>query len=405
MELGRDLGIIQRHVCITARGARRVFDAAAIFQDHTYLSPAFIRADPGHFFIVDQSCRLTDAQDVRITQRLGIQLSSADLPAYNHRGHRKGDGIGILILILRRMLFILSCWVRRCEKTPYLNYLRSFEAAARHLSFTIAADELNYTQSAISNHVRSLEKFVGRPLFVRYPRSLALTTLGKAYLPIVRHALKDIDDSTEKLITTLHEKKVTIACSVSLAQYWLAGVVVDFNVSHPDIAVSIHGKIHSEDEAKFVDINLIAARSDESPESSLRLWSEKLTVVCAPDYTVEDKPLRNPVDTRKAHLIHVLGRPMYWQQYAELFGIDDWSMTGGSQTNSLNVALELAARGQGCAILPKSLIGTYLRRGLLVEPFDFDLKSAWSLYISQLGPGASKPAQELHRWLMQYQAG
>ena len=289
------------------------------------------------------------------------------------------------------------------KNTPYLNFIRSFEAAARHLSFTAAAEELNYTQSAISNHVRSLEKFIGRPLFVRYPRSLALTTLGKAYLPSVRHALKEIDESTEELITSLYEKKVTIACPVSLAQNWLAGVVADFSATHPDIAVSIHGKIHSEDEVKVADIKLVGARSEDVPEHSDRLWREKLTVVCATDYMVDDLPLSDPEDMRNAQLIHVLGRPLYWQQFAELFGLEDWGVTGGTQTNSLNVALELAAKGMGCAILPRSLIGNYLKRGVLKEPFEIDLQSPWALYISRETNTISKPAQALHRWLMQYQ--
>lgn len=73
---------------------------------------------------------------------------------------------------------------------PHLTFLRSFEAAARHLSFTAAAEELNCTQSAVSNHVRSLEEFLQRPLFVRHPRSLSLTDVGEAYLPSVRHALQ-----------------------------------------------------------------------------------------------------------------------------------------------------------------------------------------------------------------------
>ena len=72
---------------------------------------------------------------------------------------------------------------------PHLTFLRSYEAAARHLSFTTAAEELNCTQSAVSNHVRSLEEFIGRPLFVRHPRSLSLTDVGEAYLPSVRRAL------------------------------------------------------------------------------------------------------------------------------------------------------------------------------------------------------------------------
>lgn len=287
--------------------------------------------------------------------------------------------------------------------TPYLNFVRSFEAAARHLSFTAAAEELSYTQSAISNHVRSLEEFIGRPLFVRYPRSLALTTLGEAYLPAVRNALREIDNATESIIATLHEKKVIVSCPVSLAQNWLADVILAFNADHPDITVAIHGKIWTDEESQDADVELTSALANEKPKGSELLWREKLTVVCAPDYLVCGRPLTDPQDMRAANLIHMLGRTVYWHKFAELFDIRDWNLASGSQTNSVNVSLELAAGGLGCAIVPRSLIGRYLERGLLIEPFCFDLESPWSCYISQKSPATSKPTQTLVSWLKQYQ--
>lgn len=289
------------------------------------------------------------------------------------------------------------------RNTPYLNFVRSFEAAARHLSFTAAAQELSYTQSAVSNHVRSLEEFIGRPLFVRHPRSLALTTLGEAYLPAVRKALREIDEATEEIIATLHEKKVIVSCPVSLAQNWLTEVILDFNAEHPDITVAIHGKIWSDEETKDADIKLTSALASEKPNESEVLWREKLTIVCSPDYRVSGRPLKAPEDMREADLIHMLGRTVYWQKFAELFDIRDWNLASGAQTNSVNVSLELAAGGQGCAIVPKSLLGRYLERGLLIEPFAFDLESPWSCYISEKSHVASKPTQALVNWLKKYQ--
>jgi len=286
---------------------------------------------------------------------------------------------------------------------PYLNFVRSFEAAARHLSFTSAAEELNYTQSAISNHVRSLEEYIGRPLFVRYPRSLALTNLGEAYLPAIRNALAEIDTATEAIITTMHEKKVVVSCPVSLAQNWLTRVIAEFNAVHSDITVAIHGRIWRDEEAEIADIQLTSARIEDAPDGSEILWRDKLTVVCAPNFMVREQRLRSPEDLRHANLIHVMGRTDYWLKFAELFGWDDWKPTSGAQTNSLNVSLELAACGQGCVIVPKSLIGTYLDRGLLIEPFQFELESPWSCYISKEVRSGSKSTRLLRNWLLQYQ--
>ncbi|MDC0739538.1 LysR substrate-binding domain-containing protein [Cognatishimia sp. SS12] len=290
------------------------------------------------------------------------------------------------------------------KNTPYLNFVRSFEAAARHLSFTAAAEELNYTQSAISNHVRSLEEFIGRPLFIRYPRSLALTTLGEAYLPSIRHALSEIDKSTEAIITTLHEKKVVVSCPASLAQNWLAQIVPQFNAVHPDITVAIHGNLWAVDDTNVADIKITSARREDAPQDAQLLWREKLAVVCAPDYQVAGRPLSEVAQMRDAQLIHLLGRTAYWQAFAEMFGLSNWNLASGAQTNSLDVALELAANGQGCAILPKSLLGNYLRRGLLIEPFEFELESPWSCYITQIKPETSKPAQILHGFLAEHAA-
>lgn len=282
--------------------------------------------------------------------------------------------------------------------TPYLNYVRSFETSARHLSFTAAAEELNYTQSAISNHVRSLEEFIGRPLFIRYARSLALTSAGEAYLPSVRNALEQIDMATESIITTQHEKKATISCPASLAQNWLASVIGDFNRDHPDISVTIHGTIWNDVEPEVADIQLTSRRDDEAPAGGQMLWRDRLAIVCAPSWT----HITCAADLCDANLIHHLGRSAYWQSFAEAFDLPALTLTGGLKTDSLNVGLELATSGQGCAIVPKSLITPYLERGLLIEPFAFELESPWSCYISKPAPSMSKSATLLRHWLLAY---
>jgi LysR family glycine cleavage system transcriptional activator len=272
------------------------------------------------------------------------------------------------------------------------------------MSFTGAAIELNYTQSAISNHVRSLEKFIGRPLFVRHPRSLALTSLGKAYLPSVQSALSEIDRATESIITTLHEKKVAISCPISLAQNWLTRVISQFSDLHPDITVEIHANIWPDERDSMADIKLVSARVDEAPEDARLLWPEKLTIVCAPDYVIDGRIIDSPEALRNAQVIHILGRTAYWQDFAALYQLTDWNLASGTQTNSLTVALELAAKGQGCAILPKSLVGSYLDRGLLIEPLAVDLVSPWSCYVTKTHSGMPRHARTFHDFLIAFDA-
>jgi LysR family glycine cleavage system transcriptional activator len=285
------------------------------------------------------------------------------------------------------------------QNIPYLNYIRSFEAAARYLSFTAAAEELNYTQSAISHHVRSLEQFIGQRLFNRTSRSLTLTPLGTAYLNSVRQALRDIDDATEEIITNQHDRKVTISCPVSLAQNWLTRVITKFNAEHPDITICILGEIWPDDDDHAADIKLINARTEAAPPDSEKLWSESLAVVCAPAYVTDRGPLREPADLCHARLIHVLGRTAYWQQLADRFGLTNWTMASRTQTNSLNVALELAIGGQGCAILPRSVVTTHLERGLLAEPVEVALTSPWACYMLRGNPVVSRQTERVMDWL------
>lgn len=288
------------------------------------------------------------------------------------------------------------------KHSPYLNYVRSFEAAARHLSFTAAAEELNYTQSAISNHVRSLEEFIGRPLFVRFPRSLSLTEVGEAYLPSIRHALTEIEAATASIINTHHEKKVAISCPMSLAQNWLAQAIAELNIVHPDLSITIHGTIWNDVEPEIADIRLTSERHDNEPHDARILWREKLAIVCAPDFQISNMPVKNASDIKAQNLINILGRSIYWQSFTNLFDIEDLSLSSGPQTNSVNVAMELAANGRGCALVPKSLIETYVTRGLLIEPFTFELFSPWSCYISNEVSPVPKHVGIVRNWLINY---
>ncbi|MEX3007829.1 LysR substrate-binding domain-containing protein [Hoeflea sp. TYP-13] len=285
------------------------------------------------------------------------------------------------------------------KHTPHLSYVRSFEAAARHLSFTAAAEELNYTQSAISNHVRSLEDFIGRPLFIRYSRSLALTELGVAYLASVRQALKQIDAATEAIISGTHKKSVVVSCPISLSENWLPGRIREFQALHPDIEITVHGTIWTDVEPEVADIRLTINHQDDAPAGVVPLWAEKLAVVCAPDYKVAGKRLAEPRQLQEADLIHVLGRPVHWQSIAAEFNLKSINSDGGIKTNSTAIALELASQGLGCAAVPNSLVGIYLARNLLVVPFELNIESPWLYYLSDETPSMSQPAKTFRNWL------
>lgn len=269
---------------------------------------------------------------------------------------------------------------------PPLTYIRSFECSARHLSFTMAAQELGYTQAAISNHVRALEHYIGRQLFVRYPRSLKLTEMGEAFLPTLRQALDQIDHATEAIVTSARNRTVVISCPISLAENWLAGCVAAFRMQHPEIEIVLHGTIWEEPGERVNDITISIIRYDDRPRAGVALWEDELVLLCAPQFL---DGLKVPQDIVSLDWIFVHGRQEYWQRMGEAMGIDASAYEKGLTTNSSNIALELAAMGAGCVATQKSLARTYVRRGLLVEPFPIRPPSPWTYYLtsSQLSKG------------------
>lgn len=284
---------------------------------------------------------------------------------------------------------------------PHLTFLRSFEAAARHLSFTAASEELNCTQSAVSNHVRSLEEFIGRPLFVRHPRSLSMTDVGEAYLPSVRHALQEIDIATQSIISQSHKREVAISCPVSLAQNWLPQVVAGFTALHPDIDFTLHSTVWVDVEDSVSDISITIEHSDDVDSGQVQLWPEKLALACAPGYRIDGAELSDAAQLHEARLIHILGRPAYWEMAAKALGEKTLELRGGFQTNSSNAALELAVNGLGCVVVPKSLVKKYAAQGLLIEPFDFDLPCPWSYYARFKDKSATPSVKQFKTWLLQ----
>ncbi len=292
------------------------------------------------------------------------------------------------------------CYIRVMKNSPHLNFLHSFEAAARHLSFTEAARELNCTQAAVSSHVRSLEGFIGRPLFVRHSHSLSLTDVGKAYLQPVSNALQEIDVATRSLISHNHKREVVISCPFSLAGNWLPRVIKAFHLAHPDIDLTVHGTIWTDVEPRVSDISITLNHRDDAAPDAVKLWAENLSLVCAPGFLVNGKNLTDPVQLTQARLIHILGRADYWEKVATHFELGVLDLEGGCQANSSILALELAVEELGCLALPSSLIGPYLKRGLLHEPFVFDLESPWAYHITYRDK--STPSVQLFtKWLMQ----
>lgn len=284
---------------------------------------------------------------------------------------------------------------------PHLSLIRSFECTARHLSFTVAARELGYTQAAVSAHVRALEHYIGRPLFHRRTRSLKLTEIGEAFLPTLRQALQQIDNATEAIVTSSRDRSVSLACPMSLAENWIARILPEFSSAYPEIDVVVHGTVWESPGDPIADLTITINRDDEVPEGTKRLLRENLVLVCAPKIAAA---IHSPEDIASQPKIFVLARQEYWTIMAAALDLEHIDLDRGHKTNATNIALEMAANGLGLTVSLTSLSRTYLERGLLVEPFRIRPESPWSYYIKASSLNRRQSADRLMAWLMSWQS-
>jgi LysR family glycine cleavage system transcriptional activator len=205
---------------------------------------------------------------------------------------------------------------------PSLNGLRAFEAAARHLSFTRAAAELNVTQTAISHQIRRLEEQLGMRLFVRKNRALMLTREAQAYLPSVRAAFEDLRQATERLKQRDRAGLLTVSTTPSLAAKWLVTRVAQFQEAHSGIEVRISASTHLVDfRREEVDM---AIRYGHGNWPGLRadwLMTEDIFPVCSPALLTGDKPLRRPEDLAQHTLLHATASREDWQLWLTAAGL------------------------------------------------------------------------------------
>lgn len=240
------------------------------------------------------------------------------------------------------------------EKQINLTWLRTFEAAARHLNFTETAAELGLTQTAVSLHIRSLEGRLGNRLFHRRARHLSLTEIGQAYVPTVRQSLSEISLATASLFGTTTSRMITLKAPISTSALWLAPRLPKFREVHPGIELRLVSNIWT-DVTGFddVDVELRVGRGDWTDVASEKLSDETIVPICGVG-------LNNGASKTKGiltgPLIHVLGQEADWGRY---FAAQDIAMpTEISEyfVDTMTAAIELAATGGGYAVVMTRLV-------------------------------------------------
>lgn len=247
-------------------------------------------------------------------------------------------------------------------RSPNLNALKMFDAAARHLNFRLAAEELNLTQGAVAQQVRRLEKDLQLQLFHRQPRGLKLTPIGQEYHRPIRRALALIDSATHKLQPL--NPRISLSVPPSIASKWLIPRLSQFSQNHPDI------DLQTDASERVVDFHRdeadIAIRQGFPPFSNYlqveQLSSFQLCAVSSPDLAKNIGIVENLQDLSKQRLIQ--DSHFRWDNFLEQFGISASQRI--LQFNQTALAIDAAANGQGIALAPRLLLATEIAKGRLV---------------------------------------
>ncbi len=290
-------------------------------------------------------------------------------------------------------------------RLPSLNGLRAFEAAARHLSFTQAAAELNVTQTAISHQIKRLEEELGIRLFIRQNRALALTPAAKEYLPGIRAAFNDLRLATDRLLRRDDDHVLTVSTLASLAAKWLLPRITGFQEAHPGIDVRITTSTALVD-FRSGDVDA-AIRYGRGQWPGLRvdwLMADKLFPVCSPALLAGKKPLRKPEDLADHVLLHSsAGNDDDWRLWLTAAGLPtNLSKQPGVTFDLVFMTVQAAIDGVGVAMGRTSYVQDDIAKGRLVVPFDITLPVDAGFYLVSPEAKADSPKLSAFRnWLME----
>jgi len=288
-------------------------------------------------------------------------------------------------------------------RLPSLNGLRAFEAAARHLSFTQAASELNVTQTAISHQIRRLEEELGIRLFVRKNRALALTPEAREYLPGIRAAFNDLRLATDRLLRRGDNSNVlTVSTLASLAAKWLLPRLSAFQETHPEIDVRITTSTGLVD-FRNGDVDA-AIRYGRGHWPGLRaewLMADEMFPVCSPALLTGKKRLRCPEDLKDHVLLHNTSDGDDWRLWLTAAGLPaDISRQPGITFDLILMTVQAAIDGLGVAMGRTSYVKDDIAKGRLVVPFEITLPADAGFYIvSPEGVPDSPKLRAFRQWL------
>ncbi|MDB5880287.1 MAG: transcriptional regulator, LysR family [Ramlibacter sp.] len=291
------------------------------------------------------------------------------------------------------------------SELPPLDLLRSFESAARHLSFTRAAQELFLTQSAVSRQIQQVEASLGVTLFRRHHRALELTEPGRLLQRTVVDCLERLRDVTSRLRATSALRQVSMTCTPGFASLWLIPRLARFTASHPAVDVRMSATMEMLDlERSQVDlaIRFCPNRDGQGPS----LFEESVLPVCAPRLlSSRPHPLKQPADLVHHTLLAVdmpqgMALTVDWEPWIRVMGLAELRMKNTLRFTQYADAIAAAVAGQGVAIGRLPLMAQLMQSGQLVAPFGSSVASQRGYYVMVSERGShNADAQDFVTWL------
>ncbi|HHL1992066.1 transcriptional regulator GcvA [Acinetobacter baumannii] len=266
---------------------------------------------------------------------------------------------------------------------PSLTGLKTFEAVARHLSFTKAAYELNVTQTAVSHQIQRLENELGLLLFIRHKSGLILTAEGEAYLPGIALAFKEIRNST-KLLLERCDTTLTISTTVTMASKWLVPRLSSFKKAYPNIDVRIKASTDLVDFKKGeIDVAIRYGMGNWGGVRSDWLMADKIFPVCSPKLLNTNNRLKYPKDLANHTLLQLSGYTSDdWGRWLSAADLPIELASGSRLTFDLAMmAAQAAIDGLGVCIGRTTYVEDDLREGRLIAPFDLFLEDELGFYL------------------------
>ncbi|MBR9870413.1 MAG: LysR family transcriptional regulator [Gammaproteobacteria bacterium] len=293
------------------------------------------------------------------------------------------------------------------KRLPPLNWLRTFEAAARHLNLTQAAAELNLTQAAISQHVKGLESQLGTELFRRLPRGLELTDAGKAYLPVVHECIRRLATATNEIFGQGKTRLLTVRTNLVFFTAWIAPRFGRFREKHPDVGVRFTSNIWLDNSAHDSDMEVRYGKGDWPGFDADRLSWDELFPVCSPQVAsalgdINSGGLDALENLSKQTLLHVIGYEEGWGHWLDEAGLSNVQFSGEIQFDTLITAMKVAEHGDGIALGRTCLVEESMEKGTLVAPFAQKVPTAEAFYLVRPANKYLHPHAEIFRsWLLE----